>query len=118
MAVRPGKKRKVYIYGGRAGQIREMQTIVSVGRRDNSPPTSRFFACVYFKHGGWSRDGMTSKMPNACANGRNPRRALAGAFRAAAKHVSGRSGAFAAIDGYSKSNRRNRRARRAAKRRY
>lgn len=89
---------------------------VSLARTIHITPNKAFVACAHFKHGGWIRvrPGFEpTKMRDACAHGRNPRVAIAGATRKAAAQIAKRSGAFA---GYSKTNRKSRRTRRASKR--
>lgn len=57
-----------------------------------------FVACATFGHGGYvklSKNFEPTKMHGMCAYGKNPRKAMAGAMRKAAKHIAGRGGAFA-----------------------
>jgi len=112
MPIRPRSGRRNY--SPQRGQIKRLHPTLSIGRRDMSPAGSRFFACLHFKTGGWS-PGAHSKL-RGCADGRNPRQAVARVLHKAASSFAKRSGAFAGFAGYSKKNRRVRRTRRAGKR--
>jgi len=86
-------------------------------RRGMQTGARAFVACAHLKTGGWirvARGFEPTKLHDACGYGKNPRKAIASAMRAAAHKLSARSGAFA---GYSRKNRRVRRTRRYSKRR-
>lgn len=77
-----------------------------------------FAACATMKTGGWirlARGFDPTKLHAACGYGKNPRKAIASAFRIAAHKLSARAGAFA---GYSRTHRKRRRHSRASKRGY
>jgi len=91
---------------------------VAVGRRDDSPAKTRYFACAHFGRGGFPLRGPSvAKLHGACGVSHNPRKAIAIALRKASSKIAKRGGAFAGFAGYSRKNRRVRRSRRYSKRR-
>lgn len=102
------------------GVSRVERTSDGVHRFGMQTGNKAFVACAHFKTGGYVKLSPTfepSKMYGACAYGRNPRAAMAGALRKAAGHVSKRSGAFAGLAGLgSPKGRRHRGGKRIGRR--
>lgn len=105
-------------------------------RKVGSPPEvirtgatgkSAFQACIRLSGTPFNAGALKYKRPTfflrsksgwsaTCAHGKNPREALRLMFASAARKITTRTGAFAGLAGYSKSNRKARRTRRASKR--
>lgn len=79
-----------------------------------------FEACVRLSNRGWAGANAAKRASGfvvSCMFGKNPRAALSSALARASRQLQKRSGAFAALEGYSKHNRRSRRVSRRSKRR-
>jgi hypothetical protein len=80
--------KKTKLRGDRPVKLRTLKSQVFVGRTGLGG-SDAFSACVYV--------GNQKAGQGHCAEGRNPRAALASAFRLAASKTAGRSGAFAGL---------------------
>jgi len=84
---------------------RKLKTVVTVGRtQGQARGSAAFTACAKIGGTGYfTRPGRQQPFPYACANGKNPRVAVANALKYLAEKVKSRHGAFR---GFSKRRRK------------